>query len=383
MSADQQSQALTRELKEGSLQWYLDQPAYKARFAQILGERAPQFASSLISIANSSKLLAQADPRTLIAAGMIAATLDLPIDRNLGFAWIVPYSGQAQFQMGYRGYVQLAMRSGQYAGMNAFKVNAEALGGHNKIGDRVIVWDNLDETKPAVGYAFAWELVNGFSKLVYWPIEKVAKHAEKYSQSHRSHLDKNIQKGRDCRWCSDFDAMALKTIVKNAIGRWGIMSIQMQNQMNVATQFDQATAIDIEAAPIYQDNEGFEDEGGEQPAASSGNGERSQGLAANLKAQVEAEEPEAPAAKTEPPPKAEPEPEPEPEPEESEASKLRRELTFLVDTVKTAKKLTIARAWLEQAAGDGVNTVDKVPDDHLAVVVPKFREVARQGGVEV
>lgn len=258
-----------------TLKQLLQQDGYKNRFNAMLGNRAPQFMASIINVASAYNFR-DVEPTSILSAAAVAATLDLPIDKNLGFAWIIPYGNLAQFQIGWKGVVQLALRSGQYRGMNAFFVNKEALGEFNEIGDRVILWEFLDETKPPVGYGFAWKLVNGFSKLIYWPVEKVAAHAEKYSQNHKAHISKGYPKGRECKWCSDFDPMALKTVVKNGLSKWGILSVEMRQ----AIQLDQSAAIDIDARPVYPDNEGIEEQSESAPKGPDA-------LAASLKAQRE------------------------------------------------------------------------------------------------
>lgn len=194
---------------------------YEASFQRVLGERTPQFMSSVIQVTNSSRQLKSCKPESVVAAAMTAAVLDLPIDKNLGFAHIVPYGGLAQFQMGYKGIIQLALRSGQYLQMNAKPINAEAFGGFDNVGDPIIKWDKLDETKDEIGYAFAWKLVTGFIKCVYWPKAKVEAHAAKYSQAYKA-------KKMDSPWFTNFKSMALKTVVKDGISHWGIMSVQMQ-----------------------------------------------------------------------------------------------------------------------------------------------------------
>jgi recombination protein RecT len=239
----------SKALAKGSLRWYLESPdsGYLARLQQLLGKRAPQFCSSLVNLANSSHQFTKVRPQSIISAGVIAATLDLPIDKNLGFAWIIPYGELAQFQIGYKGYVQLALRSGRYEGMNAVLVNAEALGGFDNIGDPLIKWDLLDETQPPVGYAFAWRLTTGFTKVVYWPKTKVEAHARKYSQAFK-------QGKKDSPWVGEFDKMALKTLITNALRRWGIMSVE-DRALALAFERDQSAAIDVDAIPIYPDND--------------------------------------------------------------------------------------------------------------------------------
>lgn len=243
MSETQTALQQTNGPREGTLKWYLDQPGYRRRFEQMLGKRASQFCASIINVA-SSKSFERVQPQSVIAAAAVAATLDLPIEKSLGFAWVIPYGNMAQFQIGWKGIVQLALRSGQYTGMNAFVVNREALGGFNEIGDPIILWENLDETKEAVGYAFAWKLVGGFSKIVYWSKKKIEAHARKYSQAFKA--------GRkDSSWFTDFDKMALKTVIMNSLRSWGILSVELRQ----AVELDQTAAIDIDAEPVYLDNE--------------------------------------------------------------------------------------------------------------------------------
>ena len=177
---------------------------------------------------------------------MTAAALDLPVNKNLGFAWIVPYGGRdgkvAQFQMGWKGFVQLALRTSLYQRMNAKPINAEAFGGYDDVGEPKIIWENIDETKEAIGYVFAWKLTNGFTKVCYWPKSKVEGHAKRYSKAY--------QKGYDSPWKTHFDEMALKTVVKNELSRWGILSIQLER----ALKSDQAT-IKEDGEPDFIDAE--------------------------------------------------------------------------------------------------------------------------------
>lgn len=234
----QQGQAIQRQQPQ-SLKALLESPSYLKRFEEILGKRTPQFVSSLLSVGTA--LGSNTEPKSIITAAMTAATLDLPIDKNLGFAWIVPYKGKGQFQMGYKGYIQLGLRTGQYERMNARQVNAEAFQGWDEVGEPIIDWSQIDESKPTVGYVFAFKLVNGFTKIAYWPRERVEEHAKKFSQSYGGKYDSP--------WKSNFDAMALKTVIKNELARWGILSIEMQQ----AIKLDQATQEDIDAEPHYLD----------------------------------------------------------------------------------------------------------------------------------
>ena len=223
-----------------TLQSLLRQDAYRKRFEQVLSDRAPQFISSILSLGAT---MPDVEPRSILASAAIAASLNLPIDKNLGFAWIIPYrKGDrklASYQMGYKGYIQLALRTSQYARMNAKTVNAEALNGYDNVGEPVIDWTKLDETKPVVGYVFAFRLVNGFTKTAFWTKSKVEAHAKRYSQSYRG--------GYDSPWKSDFDAMALKTVISNELRHWGILSVEMQS----ALVEDQGVHVDVDSEVIY------------------------------------------------------------------------------------------------------------------------------------
>jgi recombination protein RecT len=204
-----------------TLQSLLAQDKYKKRFEQVLGVRAPQFISSILSLGAT---MVDVEPRSVLASAAIAASLDIPINPNLGFAWIVPYKKNGvkfgSFQLGAKGVIQLAQRTGAYAGMNAEPVNAEVYKGRNEIGEPIIDWDAIDETKPVAGYVFAFKMINGFTKVCYWSKQKVERHAQRYSQSYRG--------GYDSPWKDSFDRMALKTVVSNELRRWGMLSVELQ-----------------------------------------------------------------------------------------------------------------------------------------------------------
>lgn len=237
-----------------TLKSMLKDSIYQKRFEEILGKRAPQFVSSVLSVGIS--LGHDCEPTSIIASAMTAATLDLPVDKNLGFAWIVPYKNNgkksAQFQMGYKGYIQLGLRTGQYERMNARVVNEEAFQGWDEVGEPIIDWSQIDETKPSFGYVFAFKLVNGFTKIAFWPKARVEAHAKRYSKSYGGNYSSP--------WSSNFDEMALKTVVKNELAKWGILSIEMVT----AIKHDQGTQDDVGSDPTFLDNANLEN-GDNQP----------------------------------------------------------------------------------------------------------------------
>lgn len=227
----------------------LNEDAYKRRFEAVLREKAPQFMASITNLVAQEYQLQQCKPESVIAAAFVAACLDLPIDKSLGYAWIVPYKDMATFIIGWKGYVQLALRTGLYKSINAFPVNAEALGPIDEVGERTIHYDKLDleglesGKKPAVGYCCAWKLTTGFVKICYWSKEQVDAHAKKYSAAVKANK-------QNSPWFTETDKMRLKTVVANSLRKWGIMSIETR-QMQIAVQHDQMAQPYIDAEPIY------------------------------------------------------------------------------------------------------------------------------------
>lgn len=235
--------------KAQTLSDLLKAPAYAQRFREVLKDRSDQFISSVLSVGNT---MPDVDPKSIIASAMNAAALNLPVNKNLGFAWIVPYKkdGQklAQFQIGAKGWIQLALRTAAYERLNARPINAEAFGGFDEVGEPKILWDKLDEAKPPVGYAIAWKLINGFTKVCYWTKAKVETHAKRYSQAYRNDYD--------TPWKTHFDEMALKTVIKNELSRWGILSIELERAIKtdqaVINEDGEADYVDVTATEIKE-----------------------------------------------------------------------------------------------------------------------------------
>lgn len=214
-----------------SINSLLNEDSVKKRFQEILGPKANGFISSVIGVAKNNKMLTEADPQSILSAAVVAATLDLPIDSNLGFAAIVPYkdkSGKvvAQFQMMYKGFVQLAQRSGQYKTINACEIYDGEIESFNRITGEINFNPANKKSDKIIGFASYFKLVNGFEKTLYMSVEDLNKHGKKFSQS--------FKKGYGL-WVDDFDSMAHKTVLKRLLSKYGILSIDMQN----AVKFDQ------------------------------------------------------------------------------------------------------------------------------------------------
>ena len=199
-----------------TLKGMLEMPAYKNKFNEMLGKKAAGFMSSIIAVANNNKLLAKAEPSTVIGAAAQAAMLDLPINQSLGFAYIVPYKGAAQFQLGYKGYIQLAQRSGQYVDIGAKTVYDGELEYENRLLDKFKFGERTGDK--VIGYLAYFRLTNGFEKMLFIELGEMIAHAKKYSQSYSGGTDK---------WgLADFDTMAEKTVLKRLLSKYGPLSIE-------------------------------------------------------------------------------------------------------------------------------------------------------------
>lgn len=223
----------------------LNNEVIKNRFNEVLGKKAASFTSALLNIYNGNPQLQQCDARSILGAAGIAATLNLSITPSLGQAYIVPYKSKATFQVGFRGLVQLAHRTGKYVALHAGKVCEGELRGFNPgTGEPIIGAKISDEV---VGYVAYMRLVNGFEKTLYMSKAEIEEHAEKYSQSY-SYDKRNGKKSSP--WTTNFDAMASKTVLKKLLSTWGILSADMAE----AIQGDQSV-VD-KSTFTYVDNGG-------------------------------------------------------------------------------------------------------------------------------
>lgn len=226
----------------------------KGRFTQILGKNATAFMSSIISATKSNPMLSECEPESVISSAVISATLNLPIQSNLGFAHIVPYNTkdsagnqtkQAQFQMGYKGFIQLALRTGQYKNINASEIYDGELIKHDRITGDVEVDTTKKKSSKVIGYVAYFKLMNGFEKMLYMSKEQIENHGNKYSKSYTNKYG---------RWQQDFDSMALKTVIKLLLSKYGILSVEMQTAITVDQSIiKNAETMDVEYVDSRQD----------------------------------------------------------------------------------------------------------------------------------
>lgn len=214
-----QAVATRNNTNVATIENWVENENIKKKFQEVLDKGAGAFVTSLLSLVKSSPQLTAADPKTVISAAMTAATLKLPINPNLGFAYIIPYGKEAQFQMGWKGYVQLAMRTGQYKTINAAVVYEGQIKDIDFITGEIVRGKKTSDK--VVGYVAYFELINGFSKTVYMSSEDMLRHAQTHSKSFSS---------SSSVWKTNFHAMGMKTVIKQLISKYGIMSIDMQGE---------------------------------------------------------------------------------------------------------------------------------------------------------
>lgn len=212
------------------------QEKVKERFNEILGKKSSGFIASVLQTVNDPKF-SKVEPSSILNAAAISASLDLVINNSIGLAYIVPYGGEAQFQIGYKGYIQLALRSGQYEALNVIEVYENQYKSFNALTEELDANFDVDGEGKVVGYCAYMKLLNGFRKTVYWSAEKVTEHAKKFSKTFK--YDSSV-------WKKDFDAMAKKTVIKSMLGKYGILSIEMQT----AVTTDQSVIKDSETLDV-------------------------------------------------------------------------------------------------------------------------------------
>ena len=265
IKAQEQKQPTVNQLMNSML----DGEKLRGRFNEVLGKRAPQFVSSLVSLVNADANLQLAffeAPMTVIQSALKAASFDLPIDQNLGYAYIVPFKNskknadgtwtkrtEASFILGWKGMHQLALRTGAYKTINVTDIREGELKHYNRLTEEVEIEFEEDDDKrellPIIGYVGYYRLVNGAEKTIYMTKKQIENHEKKNRKGDF------MGKG----WRDDWDAMARKTVYRRLIGKWGVMSIDYQNHadgMSIAQQMqEEATTENLIAAEYTEIDE--------------------------------------------------------------------------------------------------------------------------------
>lgn len=234
----------------------------RAKVSTVLtGRKADEFVTSVISLMSQDQSLAQCEPISIVASALQAQSLQLSLNRALGQAWIVAYNDNknrrvmATFQLGYKGYIQLAIRSGQYRKLNVLPIKEGELKFFDPLNEELevaLIQDDAErDAAPTIGYYAMFEYLNGFRKALFWTKAKMEAHARRYSKAYATDLKKGWTSSF---WSKDFDAMACKTMLRQIISKWGIMSVDLQKafeadmrEVNDVNAF--GDVVDAEAAP--------------------------------------------------------------------------------------------------------------------------------------
>lgn len=222
------------------LKGILNNEKMKANFENVLHNNAESFMTSIITLYQSDALLQKCDPNKVVTEAYKAAALGLPISKNFGYCYIIPYGSTPAFQMGYKGWLQLAIRSNEYLSITADAVYEGEVPTYNRVTDEFSL-DGAATSDNAIGYFARFELKGGFHKAIYWPKERVIAHAKRYSQAYKAGK-------KDSPWFTAFDSMAIKTVLMQILTRYGIMSPTMQRA------YEQETDDRVEAEVAEQAN---------------------------------------------------------------------------------------------------------------------------------
>lgn len=251
---------------------FISADVVKKKIDEVIGgEKGQRFITAIVSAVNNNEALKDCANTSIFSAALLGESLNLSPSPQLGQYYMVPFNDKekgkvAQFQLGYKGYIQLAIRSGQYKDIDVIEIREGEFLGRNSLNGKYqfkfIEDEDVRESKPIIGYMAYFEYMNGFSKQLYWSKEKMIKHADKYAPAFNMNEIVNKSEPKKCRvsyqdfvdgkypkqdgwkyssfWYKDFDQMAFKTLLRQLISKWGIMSIDMQT----AFENDQAIIHD-------------------------------------------------------------------------------------------------------------------------------------------
>lgn len=262
--------SLAAKAPKQGLTAYLTQDAAKQQINKLLGGQAgTRFISSLVSAVQINPALQECTNSSLLSAALQGEALKLSPSPQLGQFYMVPFNNkkrgtkEAQFQLGYKGYIQLAKRSGVYKKINVLSIKEGELISYDPLEEEIKVYliedDTVRELTPTIGYYAMFEEANGFRHSIYWSKKKMLCHADKYSQAFSSAALKDLEDGKipenekwkySSFWYKDFDGMAHKTMIRQLISKWGTMSIELQ----IAYDSDMAV-IHEDGTAEYVDNQ--------------------------------------------------------------------------------------------------------------------------------
>ncbi len=292
--AERRGNALEKDEKERFSE-YIGKPDIRVWLNNVLGDQgaAQNFVANVTSAIATSPKLAECTPATVVSSALLANALKLSLSTSLGHCYLVPFKDNknkrtvATFVLGYKGIIQLAIRSGQYKNINVVEIRQGELKRWDSFTEEIeltrIEDDTVREQTPVIGYYAYFRLINGFIKQMYWSKEKMQIHADKYSKAYSLADDERLRAGKipadelwkySSYWYSDFDGMAFKTMLRQLIGKWGVMSTDLQKAFEEDDKADAKEYFSADGQPspttsqqaVSEDDEEFSlfaDEDGE------------------------------------------------------------------------------------------------------------------------
>ena len=259
--------------KQMNFSTFMTSSAVKKRIdAMVGGDGGPRFISSIVSAVSVNPALSDCDYGTILSAALLGESLKLSPSPQLGQYYMVPFNDKkrgtkvAQFQLGYKGYIQLAIRSGQYKKLNVLAIKDGELVHFDPLNEEIEVRLIMDEAErekaPTIGYYAMFEYTNGFRKAMYWSKDKMMAHADKYSMAFSAAKYRDLMDGKipqsdmwkySSFWYKDFDGMAYKTMLRQLISKWGIMSIDLQAAMNndMVVTYGDGSTVNADNSPDF------------------------------------------------------------------------------------------------------------------------------------
>lgn len=244
------SNSLTKANQKLGITAYLTGDAVRNQINNVVGKDGSKFITSIVSAVNANPALAECTNQSILSAALLGESLKLSPSPQLGFYYMVPFVDKergkvAQFQLGYKGYVQLAVRTGVYKSLNVLPIKQGELVKFDPLNEEITVNmiedEEVREKTPTTGYYASFTYLNGFKKSIYWSKAKMISHANHYSRAFKSEVFNKIEEGKipqnemwkySSPWYSDFDGMACKTMIRQLISKWGLMSDELEKAYN-------------------------------------------------------------------------------------------------------------------------------------------------------
>lgn len=244
------------EITKVSLGNYLNFPNTKKFLEDNLKDKSREFVSNLLALSDGDQNLKDCDPNRLMMCAMNATALNLPLNKNLGYAYVVAYNGNPQFQIGYKGLIQLAIRSGAYKFINSTEVREGEISRNKFTGEITFLSEN--PSGKIIGYMAYIEMLNGFKASLYMTEQEIEEHAKRYSKSYQYDL---AQKKRTSKWSDPLERkkMAKKTVLKGVLGTYGVLSTEIVQALQHDSEYDDAPAPTQQTPPNSDKNKNIPD----------------------------------------------------------------------------------------------------------------------------